>query len=81
MGVIFGIVLVLAAGFLVWKFPPNMFLEILVVAFMFLGLWMIKGKFLAILVLGLPILYRLDLLNLVTVAIWLLVLGLTALIN
>ena len=80
-GVMFGVILLILAGFLVWKFPPSILLEIIVVLLFGIGLLLIRGKFLVILILGLPVLYRLNILNIVTVSLWLLVLGLTALIN
>lgn len=83
-------VLVTLAGYAVYKYPPTLILEFLVLTALFFGMVMVGGWssgrrkwgwFSALMILTLPILNRVELLNPVTVAIWLLVLGLTALIN
>jgi len=78
------------AGWAVVKYTPTVFLEILVMVALGLGVLMIGGWatgkrrwgiFLTILLLGLPVLFRIKLLNLASFAIWLLILGLISLIN
>ena len=89
-GVLLGLSLLILGGWAIYKYPPTFILEILVIlamglATLMIGGWMTGkrkwGLFLTILVLGLPILFRVNLLNIGTIAVWFLILGLISLIN